>query len=350
MNKQSILVEMMHGIGDTVCILPMLKRLREVHSDWAITCVVKPGYGKDILEASHILVDDIIELDVYKNLFNTYQFIRKLRERHYTYGLSSVVTPVNKSKIFMKLAGVKQHIGLQSRGQYIYDLDSHVHFVEAQIQAASDIIGDYTIDEGPRVYAQGVISKIVKREPGKTVVAVCIGNADSTFKNRWLRIGSVYPKGWGIDKINSLLTLLLDASYQIVLIGGKQELPLIDSLDPSSISNPHVSNFVGVCSIQETIDVLSQCHVSIGVDTGMQHVADALGLPTISIFGPTNPKRCGAYSDSARYVEHEESCKYCFGSDLYIDCLDRKCLLNISPNQVVEVLEAMNLQVDEVQS
>lgn len=343
MYRTSILVEMMHGIGDTVCILPMLKRLREMHPDWFITCLVKPGYGKDILEASHILVDDIIELDAYKNFFYTYQVIRQLRKRHYTYGVSSVVTPINKSRIFMKLAGVKQHIGLQSRWQYIDDLDSHVHFVEAQIQSVSDVIGTSDIDEGPRVYAQEIISKSVKREPGKTVVAVCIGNADSTFKNRWLRIGSVYPKGWGIDKINSLLVLLLDKSYQLVLIGGKQEIPLLGCLDSSIVGSPYVSNFVGSCSIQETIDVLSQCHVSIGVDTGMQHVADALGVPTISIFGPTNPKRCGAYSNKAKYVEQEQSCKYCFGSDLYINCSDRKCLLNILPNQVIEVLEAMNL-------
>ena len=70
----------------------------------------------------------------------------------------------------------------------------------------------------------------------------------------------------------------------------------------------------------------------------MQHIADALGKRTVSIFGPTNPATHGAYSDKAVFVQCEDklSCQHCFGTDIYYECPDRKCLNSISAEQVFQ--------------
>ena len=84
---------------------------------------------------------------------------------------------------------------------------------------------------------------------------------------------------------------------------------------------------------------IKRCTCSIGIDTGMQHIAGALSVPTVSIFGPTNPKYIGPFSTCSYFVEHEVSCKYCYGTDRYIYCKHRRCLTEISPQQVMDIVE-----------
>ena len=72
-------------------------------------------------------------------------------------------------------------------------------------------------------------------------------------------------------------------------------------------------------------------------DTGMQHIADAVKTKTVSLFGPTNPLTHGAYSDKAVFIEADCKCeyKYCYGTNMYWQCKDRKCLNDISAEHVI---------------
>ncbi|MBQ7592851.1 MAG: glycosyltransferase family 9 protein [Synergistaceae bacterium] len=139
--------------------------------------------------------------------------------------------------------------------------------------------------------------------------------------------------------------MLLAQNWQVVLIGGKQEIEISDALSPEILSK--CINYVGKTSVAESIALESLCNVSVGVDTGMQHVSDALGVKTVSIFGPTNPKTHGAYSNKAVFAEVDEPCKYCFDPSnqyMYINCNHRKCLERVTPEQVFELI---SLQLNE---
>ena len=103
-------------------------------------------------------------------------------------------------------------------------------------------------------------------------------------------------------------------------------------------SLPQVVNLVGRCSIKESMVAIKKCTCSVGIDTGMQHIAGALSVPTVSIFGPTNPKYIGAFSNCSYFVEHFVDCKYCYGSYNYIHCDNRRCLTEITPKQVMDMV------------
>ena len=122
---------------------------------------------------------------------------------------------------------------------------------------------------------------------------------------------------------------------QVILIGGTQEIPLLADLN-EFLRLPEVVNLVGKCSIKQSMAAIKQCACSVGIDTGMQHIAGALSVPTISIFGPTNPKYIGAFSDCSYFVEYEVDCKYCFGTNQYVRCNQRRCLTEITPQQVMK--------------
>ena len=333
----NILVEIMHGLGDTVCALSLLKGLRYLYPNAKLTVLCKMNPGRDIIESSHIPVDEIIILDVYKDIYITYKTILKLRKHHFDIGISAGITPVKKSKLFMKLCGVKEHIGFQASGTNKYDYD--MHFVEANVRTLGLEFND---ELRPQLYVDADSDKSIEHyfdslDQSRPIIGLCIGNADPSLTNRWLRTGRVFPRAWGITRMHNLLELLVKDGNQIVLIGGPQEIPLLEELT-EFLKLPHVINLVGKCSIKQSIAAIKRCTCSIGIDTGMQHIAGALSVPTISIFGPTNPKNHGAFSTSSYFVEHDVDCKYCYGTDNYIYCKHRRCLTEIRPQQVMEML------------
>ena len=333
----NILVEIMHGLGDTVCALALLKGVRYLYPDAKLTVLCKMNSGRDIVESSYISIDKIIVLDVYKNIYTTFKTIMNLRKQNFDIGISAGITPVKKSQLFMKLCGVKQHIGFQASGTNKYDYD--IHFVEANVRTLGL---DFSDKFRPQLYVDTDSDKSIchyfdSLDQSRPIIGLCIGNADPSFTNRWLRVGRVFPKAWGITKMHNLLDLLIKDGNQIVLIGGPQEILLLEELT-EFLKLPHVINLVGKCSIKQSMAAIKRCTCSIGIDTGMQHIAGALSVPTISIFGPTNPKYIGAFSDCSYFVEYETDCKYCFGTNQYLHCNHRRCLTEITPQQVMDTV------------
>ena len=336
-NQLHILVEVMHGLGDTVCSLALLKGIRYLFPNAKLTVLCKMNAGRDIIKSSHILVDEIIVIDIYKSIINTLKTIDYLRKQKFDLGISAAITPVKKSQLFMKLCGVKQHIGIQASGTNKFDYD--IHFVEANVRTLGLEVSD---ELRPQLYVDIDSDKSICHyfdglDQSRPTIGLCIGNADPSLTNRWLRTGRVFPRAWGITRMHNLLELLVKDGNQIVLIGGPQEIPLLEELT-EFLKLPQVINLVGKCSIKESIAAIKRCTCSIGIDTGMQHIAGALSVPTISIFGPTNPENHGAFSTCSYFVEHDMDCKYCYGTDNYIHCKHRRCLTEITPQQVMDTV------------
>ena len=336
-NQLHILVEVMHGLGDTVCSLALLKGVRYLFPNAKLTVLCKMNAGRDIIESSHILVDEIIVIDIYKSIINTLKTIDYLRKQKFDLGISAAITPVKKSQLFMKLCGVKQHIGFQASGTNKFDYD--IHFVEANVRTLGLEVSD---ELRPQLYVDTDSDKSICHyfdglDQSRPIIGLCIGNADPSLTNRWLRTGRVFPRAWGITRMHNLLELLVKDGNQVVLIGGPQEIPLLEELT-EFLKLPHVINLVGKCSIKQSIAAIKRCTCSIGIDTGMQHIAGALSVPTISIFGPTNPENHGAFSTCSYFVEHDVDCKYCYGTDNYIYCRHRRCLTEITPQQVMDTV------------
>jgi ADP-heptose:LPS heptosyltransferase len=251
----------------------------------------------------------------------------------FTYGVSSCITPIKKAYYFMKLVNPKHWVGLQKKGIYFDLLGDKYHFVEANLLAIKEICSISQEKGYPKLYADNtIVNQIMEliyykeKQKGKKTIGICIGNADYSLKNRVLRTGKVYTRAWGIANFTNLITQLQSKNNYILLIGGKLELPLLAYVKEHLHSFKNIISFVGRTSMEESIAVISLCDCVIGVDTGMQHVAAALGKATVSIFGPTNPKTHGAYASNARFVEQQVKCKYCYGTKLYINCSNRECL------------------------
>lgn len=344
--QKRILVELLHGLGDTVCAVPMLKVLREYYQDARIDVVCKFDVCVQILQCSDVPIDNYYVLDAFGNPINLYKFMLLCQKNNYDYGIASPHTPVLKAKFFMNFV-VRPRIwyGLQKQDIFFDTLPAECHHVKAHFLALQELIdGDFE-HIYPQLYPEHHYSYLntnfcKKLKCMENVVGICIGNADFTYKHKYLRCGKVYTRGWGITNMRNLIVRLLDNNISIVLMGGKKEEKLLPELGCEILLSDKISNMVGKTSIVESMLVAKQCKCVVGVDTGMIHIADAVGVCTVSIFGPTNPYTHGAYSDRAHFVYHPEYCNEapCYGHRAYTCCEDRKCLKNISVDEVYEVI------------
>lgn len=350
LKPKKILIELLHGIGDTVCAIPMIKVVRANYSDAEIVILTKTNAGREIIEASQVPIDKVYVFDVYKNLWHSINFLLMLRKYRFDYGISSCITPVKKAKMFMEFINPKKWIGLQKKGLFFDLLDDEYHFVEANLLSIQEICKIPSEKIYPTIFVQDDAKNKIQKEifaylpdeyKSKKIVGICIGNGDYSLKNRYLRIGRVYTRGWNIENIAKLVQCLKSRDVVVCLLGGKAEEPLLRNIQTAVTIKDNIINFVGKTTMKESIALASLCNCVIGVDTGMQHVAAAVGTPTISIFGPTNPQTHGAYAENAQFVECEWSCKYCYGTNPYIKCKERICLQQIKVQTVVNYINSV---------
>jgi ADP-heptose:LPS heptosyltransferase len=91
-------------------------------------------------------------------------------------------------------------------------------------------------------------------------------------------------------------------------------------------------------SLLELASVMEGCRVFIGNDSGITHMAAALGLPTIAIFGPSDHKIWAPRGKKVAVVRKEVSCSPC-SQEKFVRCQDLDCLRGIEMGDVLEALE-----------
>ncbi len=107
-----------------------------------------------------------------------------------------------------------------------------------------------------------------------------------------------------------------DGGPPVVLLGAPDDAPLADAIAAACRTAP--VNLVGRTTLPELVALLAAAQHVYCLDSGPMHIAAALGTPLTAIFGPTDPRRTGPWSDRARVVALPLPCA---------PCLRRRCPL-----------------------
>lgn len=334
-NTKKILIEMKHGLGDCVAMIPAIENIRYNYPDAYIVLIVNGEANKEIFEHTHCHVDEYCFLSLkYRKKIDTARTLWKLWRMHFDVGLLSIVTPPRKGKWLFSLLGVKEKLGEPYRDVDPVRLEKTHHFVERNLENIKPICRElrYAL---PRLYVDHQETSRIKQVfhlHGRYIV-LNIGGADKNyFKGTF-----VFTRNWKREYMIRLADLLAGLDAQVCLLGGALEAELLPDFR-NVLARENVVDCINKTSIHESIALINGAEISIGVDTGMQHIADALGIATVSIFGPTDPRTHGAYSEKASFVQSPEKldCQYCFGEDRYYTCPDRKCMNLIMPEMVYQ--------------
>ncbi len=100
-----------------------------------------------------------------------------------------------------------------------------------------------------------------------------------------------------------------------------------------------VVNLAGKTSLVEMGGWFSKMNLVVVNDSGPLHMAVALGVPVVTMFGPTDPKRTGPYGAGHQVLSSVMDCCPCFGKDCGLPTVE--CMGRITPDQVMVAVRSV---------
>jgi heptosyltransferase-2 len=165
-----------------------------------------------------------------------------------------------------------------------------------------------------------------RREPGAPLIAMAPAAAFGPAKE------------WPLVRYASLVDLVADhLGAECVIVGTAKERIKCEQLAATSQSGALVA--AGRIGLGELIALLSLCDGFVGNDSGAMHLAAALGIPTIGLFGSTNPLRTGPLGHCAAIIQHPVPCSPCLEQTCRFGHYE--CWRAITPEEVLDKLAAL---------
>jgi heptosyltransferase-2 len=155
-----------------------------------------------------------------------------------------------------------------------------------------------------------------------------------------------HAKRWRPDRFAELVALLTgEAGTACVLLGRSEDRDAISLRERSSDGvgenrSRSVFDLIGATDLTLLMGVISLCRVVVANDSGALHLAGALGVPAVGIYGPTDerysaPVTPGETRDTVATISEDVFCRPCFLADCPID---HRCMKRISTGRVYETV------------
>lgn len=140
---------------------------------------------------------------------------------------------------------------------------------------------------------------------------------------------SAWPsKQWPADRFAALAQTLAEKDVRVVVLasGGARDL----AEQVAGDAGPAVASLAGQTSLGQLIALLARCQLVAGGDTGPTHIAAALGVPTLALYGPTSPEVTGPRGPRVRLLRQEVPCAPCRERN----CERPECMLGLATDEV----------------
>lgn len=329
-----ILVVKVADVGDVLTATPALRSLRRTFPNASIAALTSPQCAA-ILERTGF-VDEVLAfdkwspalpaalaLDLRRRGFDAMLLLHHLTTRQGIAKYAALATAV----------GAPVRAGLDNgHGWFLtHRAPDHGFGVRHEVEYCNDVVGllgappdtgqlAFPLTDKERAYAGEVLPRV------RPLVAVHPGSGSYSTARRW-------PVG----RYAEVVERLVKEGASIVVVGGPDEESLGRALGAGI-------DLTGRTTIVQLGAVLEGCDAFVGNDSGVMHIAAAVGTPVVALFGPSNHGAWGPWNPSGRstVIRAELPCLPCFyrGYDLGTPegCPNRTCLDLVTVEQVVDAV------------
>ena len=313
MIKNRILVIHHGALGDVVATFPALLRLKKLYGSLSIICQGSIGQlAQEFniadkwfpLEASAFATLFSIHIDPnVKNILRSYgKIILFSRSR----SLEKTLFSVSKNEVY----GIPPRPDLGQKIHIIQHILSHL--VRFRLLEKSD--ENIRIALSPSLYSD---QRSPQYDPSKIIIHPGSGSR---------------KKCWPISNFIKVAATLKEGGKQPEFILGPAEYDLHDILVQTEKHNTNVHK---IEKLTELAGLLKTGAGFIGNDSGVSHLAAFMGLPTVVVFGPSDPKTWKPIGRVVKVVQPDIECSPCFEAGA-VGCEEIDCFSRITPENVLK--------------
>ncbi len=324
-----ILVIKLRAIGDVLLSTIVTKNLRLAFPEAQIDYLTEPP-SVDVIQGNPF-VNDILVFK--KNTMRGAELIRLVRGRHYDLVIDLFGNP--RTALVTRLSGAEYRVGYDFRGRaYAYNIvvtprGGLVHNTQFNLDALEAIgvaIQDsniyFSFDENDAAYVDAFLREA--KLDDKFIVALNAG-------------GGWYTKRWGLDRFAELGDRIVQTcNAAIVLTWGPGQQADVTSIR-SMMKQP--AFIPPATTLKQLGALLKRSAFVVTNDSGPMHIAAALQVPVLGIYGPTNPTLQGPFG-SKHVVVRNESLE-CLGCNLTECPIGHPCMLELSVDTVFHGVEQL---------
>ena len=138
-------------------------------------------------------------------------------------------------------------------------------------------------------------------------------------------------KRWPVERYGELAKKVLASGKQVWVFGSVHEQSMGEEI--THIAGKRVVNLCGSTRLEDVVDLLALAESAVTNDSGLMHIAAAVGIKTVAIFGSSTPDYTPPLSDNADVVYLRLECSPCFKRECPLKHLN--CLNNITVDEVL---------------
>jgi heptosyltransferase II len=333
----NIIVRMPNWIGDLVMATPILSALRQHWPEAALTAMCQSGIAALLENNPHLTeiyrfkkpsgwIHRSQQLDIIENL------------RHGEYDLGILLTNSFSSAWWFWRGCVAQRVGfkthyrsfLLSRAVPLPDQIESQHQV-LTYKALLESLGIPISDSGLELF----VSEQEKQEAASLLASLEIPDR---FKIVGINPGAAYgsAKCWMPDRFRTLTEKLLeDPGVSVLYFGDQAGAPLVGQICQGL--GKRVINLAGKTSLRELMALFLYCSVVLTNDSGPMHIASALRVPLVALFGSTSSVKTGPYNGGI-VIHKQVACSPCYKRECPIDF---RCMKQIQVDEVYQALKKL---------
>ncbi len=328
-----LLVRSPNWLGDACMAFPAVRAMKAGRPDLRLT-VFGPEKLRELWEAQPF-VDAYVGKENREGLFSV---ARRLRTCGTSFDSAVLLTNSTRSTLELWLSGVPRLIGYagsfrsrllrlkirepRTSGRPQHHAERYLHIARTLGAAATALKPPPAPNPIPPRAADGSLAPLR--------LGICAGAEYGQAKR------------WPLDRFAQVIQQVSAArpGIQWEFYGAPGEAALGEQL--SALVGPDFphQNLVGKTRLRELIDRLRLCHLLVTNDTGTMHLAAALGVPTVSLFGSTEPILTGPLGSQHTVLRHQLPCSPCFQRSCPLGTYE--CMTRLTPEQATQaVLSAL---------
>lgn len=355
MHVRNLLILELGGIGDAVMSLPAIEAALTVYRDGFATILTVPR-TRPIIESLRrkgfnnfeAMATDAIEKG---DLVEWIDLLRAIRSRRFDTVIDLSAVETNKAAVkrylFLKILGIREILGRDTEGRgWAFTKKSPETLIspEHEVERKMDVVRLLCLET--KTAAPGIIVSRSEREKAAAFLSDWI---QSKRLVAGLNPGAFRPsRMWPEERFKEIAQWLIeDLSMAVVVTGGAKERVVVNSIT-KSFPGDSIKAAIDL-PITELSAIVERLDIYIANDTGPMHIAAALNVPIVAIFGQTNIYRYHPYMDDSRYVVLKGDSAVCpyisFEHPMQecrrYDCEGKDCIKNITVEEVKMAAQQM---------